>query len=57
MENVFIVLDTQTLEETQSVISETALAAKALATAGYRRTKAQAPAFRICGPLRKRPVV
>ena len=53
LENVYIVMSAYSHEQTVETISSDALLAKNLNRAGYRRTKAQAPAYRVAGPLRR----
>ena len=50
--NVYIVKDPINPETVRDIITRDAEQSRALSRAGYRRTKAQAPAYRVCGPLR-----
>ena len=49
---IYIVRECLQSQDEHDIIARDAEKPRALARSGYRRTKAQAPAYRICGPLR-----
>ena len=50
--NICIVRECLQSQDVHDIIARDAEKSRALSRSGYRRTKAQAPAYRICGPLR-----
>ena len=57
LDNMYIVKDVINSDIVLDIIARDAECSRALSRAGHRRTKAQAPAFRVVGPLRRTVLV
>ena len=52
LDDLYIVREPSQPDTVHQIIARDAEQSRALARSGFRRTKAQAPAYKVCGPLR-----